>query len=143
MFQQVPATRLVIGAQQQDRLCTGSTPKEARAFESQVDHSANRAFNRPTANRHFHRHQFGIGHASLILDEVIAMLTNGFAVTAPAKLTHRINHPLQLTSEQPPTLLVAPAAAGLRAPVFALGRDFAKVLGRMIEVKEFVDLLRS
>ena len=95
MFQQVPATRLIIGAQQQDRLCAGSTPKEARPFESQVDHPANRAFNRPTADRQLHRHELGIRHAILVLDEVVPMRADGFAVAAPAEVAYCRNHPLK------------------------------------------------
>jgi hypothetical protein len=128
-------TRLVIGAQQQDRLCTGSTPKEARPFQSQIDYPPNRAFNRTAANRKLHRRELGIRHATLVPDQIVPILANLLAIATPADIAYSSNDPFDFTPQQQPALLVTPAASSLHTPVFAQGRDFAKVFGSMIKVE--------
>src|SRR6516162_3464570 len=91
MFQQVPPPRLVVRAQEQYGLCTGSTPKDARPFQAQIDHPSNRTLNRSAADRQLHRHELGIGHATLVFDKIVPMRADRLAITTPADVTDRRN----------------------------------------------------
>src|SRR3954447_4808967 len=53
----VPASRLVVRTQQQNRFRTFLVPVETRPLQPQVHHSADRALDRTTADRHLRRRQ--------------------------------------------------------------------------------------
>src|SRR5919204_231711 len=96
MFQQVPPSRLVVRAQEQDGLCTGSTPKDPPPFQAQIDPPPNRTFDRSAADRQLHRHELGIGHATLVFDKVVTMRADRLAIATSADVTDRRNDPCHL-----------------------------------------------
>src|SRR3989442_10626699 len=128
MFQEVPPPRLVVRAQEQYGLGTGTTPENAWPFQAQVDDAAYGTFDGAAPDRQLQGHQLRIGHAALVLDEVLAMRANRLAVATSADGPHRCNDLLHLAPQQQVALLGAPPSARLRTPVFAQGRDLSKVL---------------
>src|SRR6266436_4622090 len=142
MFQQVPPPRLVVRAQEQYGLGTGTTPENARSFQAQVDDTAHGTFDGAAPDRQLQGRQLRIGHTALVLDEVLALRADRLAVATSADGPHRRNDLLHLAPQQQVALLGVPEAAGLRTPVFAQGRDLPKVLYGMIKVQQFMYLLR-
>src|SRR5262244_4168661 len=113
MFQQVPPPRLVVRAQEQDSLGTGTTPENARSFQAQVDNTAHGTFDGAAADRQLQGHQLRIGHAALVLDKVLAMRTDRLAVATSADGPYRRNDLLHLAPQQQVALLGAPPRARL------------------------------
>src|SRR5215471_2379550 len=118
-FQHVPPTRLVVGAQEQESLCTGSTPEEARPFQAQIDDAPPCPFARSAPNRKLQGHQLRIRHPALVLDEVRTMPADHLAVAPPAEVTYRANDLCDLALQQQVALLGAPTSPRFRTPVFA------------------------
>src|SRR5438552_18157161 len=96
MFQQVPPPCLVVRTQEQDGLGTGATPEYARPFQAQVDDAAHGTFDSAAPDRHLHGHELRIGHATLILDEVVAMRAHCITVAPAADHPYRCNNLLHL-----------------------------------------------
>src|SRR5215470_1730803 len=142
MFQEVPSSRLVVRAQEQDGLGTSTTPENAWPFQAQVDDTAYGTFDGAAPDRQLQGHQLRIGHAALILDKVLAMRADRLAVATAADRPYRRNDLLHLAPQQQVALLCAPPRARLRTPVFAQGRDLSQVVHRMIQVEQFMHLLR-
>src|SRR5712664_1397255 len=114
MFQQVPPPRLVVRAQEQYGLGTGTTPEHARSFQAQVDDTAHGTFDGATPDRQLQGHQLRIGHAALVLDEILAMRADRLAVATSADGPYRRNDLLHLASQQQVALLGAPPRARVR-----------------------------
>src|SRR5215510_15555089 len=119
MFQHVPPTRLVVGAQEQDSLCTGSTPEEAWPFQAEIDDAPHCTFNRSAPNRQLQGHQLRIRHPALVLDEVLTMPADHLAVAPPAEVTYRANDLCYLAPQQQVALVGAPTGTRGCTPVFA------------------------
>src|SRR5215475_11457448 len=134
MFQEVPPPRLVVRAQEQYGLGTGTTTQHAWPFQAQVNDAAYGTFDGATADRQLQGHQLRISHAALVPDEVVAMRADRLAVAPSAEVTYRDNDCCYLALQQQVALLGAPPSARSRIPVFAQSRDLAKALHRMIKV---------
>src|SRR6185369_16697991 len=91
MFQEVPPPCLVVRAQEQYGLSTGTTPENAWPFQAQVDDAAHGTFDGAAPNRQLHGHQLRIGHATLMLDEVVEMCADRLAMAPAAEHPHRRN----------------------------------------------------
>src|SRR5262245_2475707 len=139
----MPPTRFVVRPQQEYGLGTGTTPKETRAFQAQIDHASHGTFNGPTPNRQLERHELSIRHAVLVLDEILTMLADRLAVAASAEVTYRRNDLCHLAPHQQVALLRAPAGTRLGTPVFAQCCDLAQVVHRVIEVQQLMHLCGS
>src|ERR1043166_2863191 len=125
MFQEVPPPRLVVRAQEQDGLGTGTTPEHAWPFQAQVDDATHGTFDGAAADRQLHGHQLRIGHATLVLDKILAMRADRLTIATSAEGPHRRNDLVHLALQQPVALLGAPPSARSRIPVFAKSRDLA------------------
>src|SRR5881296_948110 len=143
MFQQVPPPRLVVRAQEQDGLGTGTTPEHARSFQAQVDDTAHGTFDGAAPDRQLQGQELRIRHAALVLDEVVSLRADRLAIATPTDRPHGGNDLLHLAPQQQAALLGAPAAAGFRAPVVAQGRDLSQVLYGMIKVQQLMYLFRG
>src|SRR5215468_880826 len=60
MFQEVPPPRLVVRAQEQYGLGTGTTPENAWSFQAQVDDAAYSTFDGTASNRQLQGHQLRV-----------------------------------------------------------------------------------
>src|SRR5438477_12197047 len=105
MFQQVPPPRLVVRAQEQDGLGTGTTPEHAWPFQAQVDDAAHGTFDGAAPDRQLHGHQLRIGYAALVLDEILAMRADRLTVATSADGPHRRNVLFYLAPQQQVALL--------------------------------------
>jgi len=143
MFQQVPPPRLVVRAQEQDGLGTGTTPEHARPFQAQVNDAAHGTFDGAAPDWQLQGYQLRIGHAALVFDEVRVLRADGLAVAASTERLHGRNDLLHLALQQEATLLGAPPSTRLRTPIFAERNDLSEVLHRMIKVQQFMHLLRG
>src|SRR5215510_13853800 len=85
MFQEVPPPRLVVRAQEQDGLGTGTTPEHAWPFQTQVDDAAHGTLDGAAPDRQLQGHQLRIGHATLIPDEIVEMRADRLAITPSAR----------------------------------------------------------
>src|SRR5215831_11119221 len=126
MFQEVPPPRLVVRAQEQDGLGTGTTPENAWPFQAQVDDAAYGTFDGAAADRQLQGYQLRIGHAALVPDEVVAMRADRLTIAPSAEPLHRRNDLAHLAPQQQVALLSAPPSARSRIPVFAQGRDLTE-----------------
>src|SRR5215475_6957967 len=108
MFQQVPPPCLVIRAQEQDGLGTGATPEYTRPFQAQVDDATDGTFDGATPDRQLQGYQLRIGHATLVLDEVVEMCADRLAMTPSADHLHRRNDLPHFALQQQVALLGAP-----------------------------------
>src|SRR5919198_6583602 len=135
MFQEVPPPGLVVRAQEQDGLGTGTTPENTWPFQAQVDDAAHGTFDGTASDWQLQGYQFRIGHAALVLDEVFAMRADRLTIATSAEGPHRRNDPVHLAPQQQVALLGAPPSARSRIPVFAQGRDLAEALHRMRKVQ--------
>src|SRR2546425_12001787 len=104
MFQQVPPPRLVVRAQEQYGLGTGTTPENARPFQAQVDDAAHGTFDGAAPDRQLQGHQLRIGHAALVLDEVVSLRADRLAVAASTDRLLGRNDLLHLALQQEATL---------------------------------------
>src|SRR5919199_639929 len=100
MFQEVPPPSLVVRAQEQYDLGTGTTPEHAWPFQAQVDDAAYGTFDGATPDRQLQGHQLRIGHATLMLDEVVEMRADRLAITPSAEHLHRRNDLPHVTLQQ-------------------------------------------
>src|SRR5712692_11168801 len=133
MFQEVPPPRLVVRAQEQYGLGTGTTPENAWPFQAQVDDAAYGTFDGAAPDRQLQGHQLRIGHATLIPDEIVEMRADRLALAPSADHLHRRNDLLHFALQQQVALLGAPPRARFCIPVFAQGRHLAEALHRMIK----------
>src|ERR1700674_6117432 len=100
MFQQVPPPCLVVRAQEQDGLGTGTTPENARPFQAQVDDAAHGTFDGAASDRQLHGHQLRIRHTALVLDEVVTLRADRLAVAASTDALYGRNNLCHLRSEE-------------------------------------------
>ena len=75
-------------------------------------------------------------------NKIVKLRAHRLAVTASTEVAYSDNDLLHLALQQQAALVGTPAAAGLRTPVFAQGRDLPQVLRGMIKVQQFMHLLR-
>src|SRR3989442_8591616 len=105
MFQEVPPPRLVVRAQEQDGLGTGTTPENAWPFQAQVDNAAYGTFDGAASDRQLQGHQLRIGHAALVPEEVCALCANRLTIAPSAEHLHRRNDLVHLALQQQVALL--------------------------------------
>src|SRR6266581_5895306 len=141
MFQQVPPPRLVVRAQEQYGLGTGTTPEHARSFQAQVDDTAHGTFDGAAPDRQLQGQELGIRHAALVLDEVVPLCADRLAVAASTEALYGRNDLLHLTPQQEAALVGTPPRACFRTPIFTQCRDLAEMLYGMIKIQEFMHLL--
>src|SRR2546430_11958225 len=110
----------------------GTTPKEARPFPAQVDHTSHGPFDRPTPQRQLHGHEPGIRHAMPGLDAVVPRLTDRLAMAPAAEVASRGHALLHLAPQQQGALLGAPAGTRLPPPGSAPRDDLSEGLPGMI-----------
>src|SRR5919198_5899353 len=122
MFQGVPPPRLVVRAQEQDGLGTGTTPEHAWPVQAQVHDAAYGTFDGAASDRQLQGHQLRISHAALVPDAGVAMRAERLAVAPSAEGTYRANDCCSLALQQQVALLGAPPSARSRIPVFAQSR---------------------
>src|SRR4029450_13033758 len=114
MFQYVPPPRLIVRAQEQYGLGTGTTPENAWPFQAQIDDAAHGTFDGAAPDRQLHGHQLRIDHTTLMPDEVVAMRANGLTVAPSADHPHRRNDLLHLALQQQVALLGTPPLTSSR-----------------------------
>src|SRR3954463_5121184 len=110
-------------------------PVDARPFQSQVHHTANRTLDRTTADRQLRRRHARVVHPTFatVPFEVVALAPQRLAGT---RTTHGIDrglHLLEPSLEQAAPLAPDPRLTLRRRPAPLQGRDLAQMLHRMIE----------
>jgi hypothetical protein len=104
----------------------GTTPKEARPFPAQVDHTAHGPFARPTPQRPLHGHEPGIRHAMPGLEAGVPRLTDRLAMAPAAEVASRGNALLHLAPPHQGARLGAPAGTRLPPPGSAPRDDLSE-----------------
>src|SRR3954469_5663895 len=119
-------------------------PVDARPFQSQVHHTANRTLDRTTADRQLQRRHARVVHPTFatVPFEVVALALQCLAGTRTTHAIDRGSPLLEPSLEEAAPLATDPRLTLPRRPAPLQGRDPAQVLHRVIEVHQLVHLLR-
>src|SRR5213592_4697627 len=101
MFQQVPPPRLVVRAQEQEGLGTGTTPEPARSFHAQVDDTAHGTVDGAAPERPLQGQELRLRPAALVLDAGGSLRADRLAIATPTERPHGGNDLLHLAPQQP------------------------------------------
>src|SRR3982750_4247968 len=119
-------------------------PVDTCPLQPQVHHSADRALDRSTADRHLRRRQPPVIQPAL-LTIPLEIRTLPFQCLAWAPATEGVDRRLNLgdlSLQETAPLATDPGLTLRSRPASLQGRDLPQMLHRMIEVHQLVDLLR-
>src|SRR5215210_1974566 len=111
LFQQVPASGFVEGAEHEYFLGIILTPKDTRPFEAQINHPANCAFDGPTADGQLQRPYGLVSHPLSILNKIIPFRHHRLAVSPATKHLDGLHHLIDVSRPQPTALGSDPGVA--------------------------------